>query len=141
LCAQVEEFNDKKTEGGDPSGDVFLFHMGTPEFERLKSYTELQRAVRESEKEGGCERCSEGESERERERGRERGRASSPTLSSSARSARAREREREGEREGVREREIARERKRESERENAYSLPAGAPVFFAGKKSGGTPQR
>ena len=45
MVSQVEEFNDKKTEGGDPSGDVFLFHMGTPEFERLKSYTELQRAV------------------------------------------------------------------------------------------------
>lgn len=41
----MEEFNDKQTPGGDNEGDVFLFHMGDPEYERLKSYSELQRAV------------------------------------------------------------------------------------------------
>ena len=36
-----------------------VYYMGTPEFDRLMSYTELQRAVRERERESGteCERA------------------------------------------------------------------------------------
>ena len=42
---EVEEFHDKQTLGGDFEGDVWLFKMGNPEFEMLKSWSELQRAV------------------------------------------------------------------------------------------------
>ena len=42
---EVEEFNDKQTLGGDFEGDVWLYDMGTAEYERLKSFSELQRAV------------------------------------------------------------------------------------------------
>jgi ankyrin repeat protein len=42
---EVEEYHDKQTWGGDNEGDVWLYEMGTPAYERLKSYSELQRAV------------------------------------------------------------------------------------------------
>lgn len=42
---EVEEFHDKQTLGGDFEGDVWLYDMGDPEFEMLKSFSELQRAV------------------------------------------------------------------------------------------------
>ena len=42
---EVEEFHDKQTPGGDFEGDVWLYDMGQPEFEMLKSFSELQRAV------------------------------------------------------------------------------------------------
>jgi len=42
---EVEEKISEKTPGGNPTGDIFLFLMGDPEYERLKTYTELQRTV------------------------------------------------------------------------------------------------
>jgi len=42
---EVEEFHDKQTIGGDQEGDVWLYDMGDPEYEMLKSFSELQRAV------------------------------------------------------------------------------------------------
>ena len=45
LFLQVEEFHDKQTLGGDFEGDVWLYDMGTPEYELLKSFSELQRAA------------------------------------------------------------------------------------------------
>jgi hypothetical protein len=42
---EVEELYNKQTEGGDNEGDVWLFHMGDPQYELLKSFSELQRAV------------------------------------------------------------------------------------------------
>ena len=43
---ELEEYYDRKaTVGGDPYGDVWLYDMGTEPYERMKSYSELQRAV------------------------------------------------------------------------------------------------
>lgn len=42
---EVEEFLDKQTFGGDFEGDVWLYDMGDAEYEKLKSFSELQRAV------------------------------------------------------------------------------------------------
>jgi len=42
---EIEEFNDLQTLGGDFEGDVWLYDMGDPEYELLKSFSELQRAV------------------------------------------------------------------------------------------------
>jgi hypothetical protein len=41
----VEEFHDKQTLGGDHEGDVWLYDMNEKEFEMLKQWSELQRAV------------------------------------------------------------------------------------------------